>query len=155
MCNNPVIQVLFRHTPALVGTLLVYSGSYKGIYPGEATLALMALGAPKALATIAISAVTCVELYLGIILMIGANRQVALWGVTALMLSFSIFLFYLTTMAHPPSCGCLGLTGAFSSGRQGALFGLVRNCVVLWLLRGAYDYYYPESMTTRVKHHPR
>ncbi len=152
MCNNRIIRTLFRLTPALVGVLLVYSGLYKVIYPGEATLAFMALGAPTAFAAIAISGLTCAELYLGIILIIGVNRQVALWGVTALMFSFSLFLFYLSTMAHPPSCGCLGLTGAFSSNRESALFGLGRNCLILWLLRGAYDYYYPASVTTTVKH---
>lgn len=155
MFNNRVIGTFLKHAPALVGALLVYSGLYKAIHPGEATLAVVALGAPISLATIAIGGLTCLELWLGIVLIVGVNRQVALWAATGLMLSFSIFLFYLSTMAHPPACGCLGLTGAFSSTRQAALFGLGRNCVILWLLRGAYAYYYPRPTATPVKHDVR
>src|SRR5690349_19672924 len=140
MRNNRTIRVVFSRTPLLVGLLLIYAGLYKAVYPGEATLALMALGAPSGLAGILIDVVTCAELYLGILLMTGVDRQAALWGATALMLLFSLFLFYLSVMAHPPACGCLGLTGAFSSNRHSALFGLARNCFLLWLLRGAYDH---------------
>lgn len=66
-----------------------------------------------------------------------------------LVLVFSLFLFYLSTMAAPPSCGCLGLTGAFSSGRQGARLGLARNCVILWLMRVAYNQLFPTIPTTQ------
>jgi hypothetical protein len=149
--RNPVIGALLKHVPVLVGVILVYSGVYKAIYPGEATLALVALGPPMGVARIAIGALTCIELWLGIVLIFGVNRRVALWAATGLMLSFSLFLFYLSTMAHPPSCGCLGLTGAFSSNRQAALFGLGRNCLILWVLRGAYDYYYPASTATSLE----
>jgi hypothetical protein len=34
------------------------------------------------------------------------------------------FLWYLSTLANPPSCGCLGLTGMFDSSRHDAVFGI-------------------------------
>lgn len=48
----------------------------------------------------------------------------------------------------PPSCGCLGLTGIFKSRKQEALFGLFRNCLILWALKLAYDYYFPRTLVT-------
>ena|SRR5437879_2751104 len=55
---------------------------------------------------------------------------------------------YLSTLAHPPSCGCLRLTGIFKSRKQEALFGLFRNCLILWSLKLAYDYYFPRTLVT-------
>jgi hypothetical protein len=35
----------------------------------------------------------------------------------------------------------MGLTRLFRSNRADALFGVIRNVVILWLLKFAYDYY--------------
>ena len=58
-----------------------------------------------------------------------------------LMLAFSVFLWHLSTMAHPPACGCMGLTGMFTSTKKAALFGLARNCLILWGLKLSYAHY--------------
>jgi hypothetical protein len=133
---------LLRHSPVLVGLLFVYSGSYKLLLPGEATLALAALEAPLWICKLTVAAITTVELYLGAILLAKLDLKHALLSTTVLMLIFSLFLFYLSTLAHPPSCGCMGLTGVFKSSRHNALVGLFRNVLLLWLLKATYDYYF-------------
>jgi hypothetical protein len=45
-------------------------------------------------------------------------------------------------MASPPACGCLGLTGLFNSSRHEALFGVFRNCAILWILKLSYDHHF-------------
>lgn len=130
-----------RVMPILFGGLLMVSGSYKLVHPGEANYALMSLGAPRLAGAATIAAITALELYLGCILLLRIDVRYALIVSTALMLAFTAFLWYLSTLAHPPACGCLGLTGMFKSTRHDALFGLVRNCLILWGLRLSYDYY--------------
>jgi len=68
------------------------------------------------------------------------DLKYGLWAATGVLFAFTVFLWYLSTLANPPSCGCLGLTGLFKSNRADALFGIVRNVVILWLLKFAYDY---------------
>ncbi len=93
------------------------------------------------LATLAVIAVTITELYLAVILLLKMDVRYGLIVAMGVMFLFSIFLWYLTTIAHPPSCGCMGLTAVFKSNKHNALLGLFRNCVILWLLKLAYDYY--------------
>src|SRR6266853_3943873 len=130
-----------KHVPALVGLLFLYSGVHKLLYPGQATAALLSLEVNRWLATYAIVSVTIVELYLGVILLLKIDLKYGLVFSMGVMFLFSLFLWYLTTIAHPPSCGCMGLTAVFKSNRHNALLGLFRNCVILWLLKLAYDYY--------------
>jgi len=96
----------------------------------------------KGLAILTILAVTIVELYLGIILVAKVDLKYGLGLTTALVFVFAVFLCYLSTLANPPSCGCMGLTAVFESNRHNAIFGLFRNCVILWLLNAGYAYYY-------------
>ncbi len=136
-----MIRFLGKWTPALLGLLFLYSGIYKLIYPGQATMALVALDFKVGWANAAIVAVTIVELYLGSILLLKLDLAYGLGMATALMFAFTVFLWYLSRLAHPPSCGCMGLTGVFLSNRHNALFGIFRNVVILWLLKFAHDYY--------------
>jgi hypothetical protein len=64
---------------------------------------------------------------------------------TALVFVFTGYLFYRSTLAHPPSCGCLGLTGIFQNSRHEALLGLARNFLILWLIKWSYDRHLPIS----------
>lgn len=136
-----MFRFLGKWTPALVGLLFIYSGIYKLIYPGQATMALVALDFKLGWANAAIIAVTILELYLGSILLLKLDLRYGLWVATALMFAFTVFLWYLSRLAHPPSCGCMGLTGVFLSNRHNALFGIFRNVLILWLLKFAHDYY--------------
>ncbi len=142
-----------KQVPAIVGLLFLYSGVYKLLYPGQATAALLSLEASKQVATATIIAVTIVELYLGIILLLKIDLKYGLIVSMGVMFLFSAFLWYLTTIAHPPSCGCMGLTAVFKSNKHNALLGLFRNCVILWLLKLAYDYY-SEKDQASVRPHP-
>ncbi len=133
------------YTPAAIGVLLAYTGIYKLVYPAEATAALTALDFPRPWAILLIVVITILEMYLGVILLLKIDLRCGLIMVMALLMVFSIFLFFLSTMAHPPSCGCMGLTAVFTSNRHNAIFGLLRNCVLLWLLKGAYNHYFPPT----------
>jgi hypothetical protein len=132
-----------RYVPAAIGVLLFYSGVYKAIYPGEAVMALDSLDVNHRLAVATVSGVTGLEIYLGIILLFKADLSYGLTATSVLLLAFTVFLAYLSTLAHPPSCGCMGLKATFNSNRANALFGLLRNCVLLWLVQGAREYYFP------------
>lgn len=136
-----MLKKIGKIVPAVIGALLLYSGIYKVVSPGEATLALKALDLPIWLAHSTIVVVTAVELYLGALLLGRIDLKFSLPAVTALMFAFTVFLWFLSTLAHPPSCGCLGLTGVFTAGKRGAVLGIARNCVILWLLRLGYDWY--------------
>src|SRR5262245_11496817 len=130
-----------KFTPTALGVLFAFSGLYKVLYPGEATYALMSLDAFHSFAATIIICVTGLELYLGTILLLRLDVGYGLWAATVLMFVFTGFLWYLSTLAHPPSCGCMGLTGMFKSTKQAALFGLIRNCLILWCLKLSIDYY--------------
>jgi len=64
-----------------------------------------------------------------------------------LMFLFTGYLSYLCTLAHPPACGCLGLTGIFQNSRHEALLGLARNCAILWVIKWSYDRHFPKPTT--------
>ena len=130
-----------KYVPLVLGALFIYSGVYKLIRPGEATYALVSLDLPPWIAVGSVMAATAIELYLGLILLFRTDLKIGLTVATIVVLAFTIFLWYLSTMAHPPSCGCLGLTGMFTSTKQAAVFGVARNCAILWGLKLAYDYY--------------
>jgi hypothetical protein len=130
-----------KWTPTLVGLLLLYSGIYKLIHPGEAIMALVVLGFTRAVADAVIIAVTMVELYLGVVLAARLDLKYTLGVATGLMFVFTAFLCYLSLLAHPPACGCMGFMHVFLSNRHNALAGMVRNVIILWLLKCAYDYY--------------
>ena len=108
-------------------------------------------GRSTRLAIATIIAVTIVELYLGIILFFKLDLKYGLSAATGLIFAFTVFLWYLSTLAHPPACGCMGLTGLFKSNRADALFGVGRNVVILWLLKFAYDYYCKQPPEQKLK----
>jgi hypothetical protein len=130
-----------KWVPTAVGLLLLYSGTYKLIHPGEAVMALVVLGFARAVADAIIIAVTILELYLGIVLAVRFDLKYSLGVATGLMLVFTGFLCYLSLLAHPPACGCMGFVHVFLSNRHNALAGMVRNVIILWLLKWTYDYY--------------
>lgn len=131
-----------KYVPLLLGLLFLYSGVYKLVSPGEATYALVSLDLPGWVARWAIIVVTALEFYLGIVLVRKIDVRYGLVAAMVLMLAFTAFLWYLSSLAHPPKCGCLGLTWAFGTGKKGAVIGIARNCIILWLLKISYDYYF-------------
>ncbi len=145
-----MIRTLPKHIPALIGVLFLYTGALKLLYPSEAVGALESLEVPFWLANALVLAVTILELYLGVLLLWKVNLKHALVMAMGLMLIFTGYLWHLSMLAHPPSCGCLGLTGLFNSNKHNALFGLFRNCLILWGLKAAYDYYFKPSSAAKV-----
>jgi hypothetical protein len=130
-----------KNTPLGLGLLLLFSGLYKVAHPGDATYALMSLDLFHRFARPTVVLVTAVELYLGIILTFRIDVRFGLRAATIVLFAFTLFLWYLSSLAHPPSCGCMGLTGVFKSSKQAALFGLVRNCAILWCLKWSVESY--------------
>ena len=136
------IQILLKVIPRLVGLLFVYAAISKLIYPTQATAALESLGFQYVWADAMVFGTIMLELYLGLILLLHIDLQ---WGLSAsmgVMFLFAVFLWYLSMTTKPPSCGCLGLTTIFTSAKHEALFGLFRNCAILWALKLSYDYYF-------------
>jgi hypothetical protein len=139
-----------KSVPLLLGLLFLSSGLFKLFRPMQATLALESLEIRYDLAKSVIAAITVIELYLGIILLLRMSRRWALSLSTAMMLVFTIFVFYLSLLAHPPSCGCLMLTGLFESTRDDARFGVLRNCLILWGLKISWNYHFGQKKSVSV-----
>src|SRR6266571_2593134 len=136
-----MFRILPKHIPRLVGCLFLYAAIYKLLYPGQATMGLVALDIPYKLATLIVTTTIVSELYLGVILISHIDLKYAISVSMGVMLLFTAYMCYLSSMANPPSCGCLGMTGIFKSNKEAALFGIFRNCVILWLRKLAYEYY--------------
>lgn len=141
-----------KSVPLLLGGLFLFSGGYKLFFPGEATYALKSLEFSQWLANATIITVTAIELYLGWALVLRQDLKRTLTAAIVLMLGFTVFLWYLSTLAHPPSCGCMGLTGIFRSTKQAAIFGLFRNCAILWGLKLSYDFYFAPALAPQQSH---
>jgi len=138
-------RVFLKHIPKLIGFIFIFAGCSKLLMPGQATTALESLDIPYGLANAIVIAVTILELYLGVLLILRIDLRYALVVSTCLMLAFTVYIWYLSTLAHAPSCGCLGLTGIFKSRKQEAWFGLLRNCLILWALKLTYDHHFPRK----------
>jgi hypothetical protein len=136
-------ELLLKRTPELTAAVFLWAGIHKAFHPGEAIFALVSLDLPFSLSSWIVEFATALELYLSILLFRKIDLRYGLRAATGLILVYTVFLWYLSTLAHPPSCGCLGLTGLFNSTKQEAIFGLCRNCVMLWLLWNCYNYYFP------------
>jgi len=118
---------------------------HKLLYPGQATMSLETLNVPYAVAKALITGTIIAELYLGVILVRKLDLRFGLSLAMGLMFLFTGYLWYLSTLADPPKCGCLGLTGLFNSSKHEALFGLFRNCVILWALKLSFDHHFKPS----------
>ena len=141
-----MLRTLVRFTPTLIGALLICAGIYKLALPGEATYALEALSLKYDLANPLVLIVTVIELYLGALLLLRIDLRFALGASTLLFFVFTCFLWYLATLAHPPSCGCLGFSSVFRSNKSNAVFGIMRNCLLLWLLKAHHDSFFKVPM---------
>ena len=125
-----------------MGALFVYAGIYKLLYPGQAASSLEAVGLSRQFANFMVTGAVVLELYLGIVLLLKLDLNWSLRIAMGFMFAATAYLWYLSTLADPPSCGCLGLTGLFESRKNEAVFGVFRNCVILWALKLSYDYYF-------------
>jgi hypothetical protein len=121
-------------SPYIVGGLLLYAGILKIVFPSQSVYALKALAVPTDLAKALVLTVTALELFLGSLLLSRCNLNFVLRSTLALFCGFTVFLWYLSTWAHGPSCGCLGLSDVFYSERANAVLGIVRNCAVMLML---------------------
>jgi hypothetical protein len=140
-----MVRPLGRYLLPAVGLLFLYSGIYKLLYPGQAAMSLETLGVSRTVADLAITGAVVLELYLGIILLLKIDLRWGLGLSMGMMFFFTCYMWYLSTLANPPRCGCLGLTGLFESSKHDALFGVFRNVAILWALKLAYDYYVRSS----------
>jgi hypothetical protein len=134
-------KLIVTSLPVFVGMLLLYAATYKLITPGEATYAVTALNVPSAIASLTVGLVTAMELYLGLLLVLRVDLKYSLAVTAVLLLAFTGFLWYLLTLAHSPACGCLGLTGIFNTTKHAAIFGIFRNCMLLWAIWLSYNYH--------------
>lgn len=134
-----------KFIPVLLGLLFAYAGIQKLLHPGAATMALESLDLPYGVAKALVAGVIIVEFYLGTLLVLRKDLRYALSMATVVMFVFTGYLWYLATLANPPSCGCLGLTGIFENSRHEALFGLARNFLILCAIKWTYDRHFPKA----------
>jgi hypothetical protein len=142
--DNPLLnrfmkRIVSKAVPLLVGLLFLYSGLSKLLWPGHAVMALVSFDLPLVWADWLVYALVITELYLGAMLVLRIDLRLTLSLSMGLMFCFVAFMWYLSTLANPPACGCLGLTGIFESTRHEAIFGLLRNVTLMVLLKIAYD----------------
>lgn len=124
-----------------VGALFLWAGLHTIWQPAEVALALAVLTMNIKLSTVLAICVGVVQIHIGLLLLLRHSSDEALrWGI-ALLFCFTVFLWYLRTLATPPSCGCPGLHGLFSSNCDAALFGMIRNVVLMLLLLGTFAAY--------------
>ena len=142
-----ITLALAKSVPVLLGALFVYAGIYRLWHPGPATMAIESLDVPYSWAKAIVASVIVLELYLGAILLLRFSLRFAMVSATVLMLAFTGYLWYLSTVANPPSCGCLGLTGIFQNSRHEALLGLARNLAILWAIKWSDDRHFPADQT--------
>src|SRR5438094_1524992 len=136
---------LAKFVPMLLGGIFLYAAIQKLLHPGPATMALESLDVPYSWAKTMVASVIVLELYLGVILILKLGVKFALVLATGVMFVFAGYLWYLSTLANPPSCGCLGLTGIFQNSRHEALLGLARNFLILWAIKWTYDGHFPSD----------
>jgi uncharacterized membrane protein YphA (DoxX/SURF4 family) len=142
-----MLTFLVKHVPLALGVLFLYSGTFKLLFPAEAIGALESFQISHGWSVWAVGAVTAIELYLGTILLLKLHLRYAFVVSTALLFVLTGFLWFLSNMAQPPGCGCTGI-GIFKSNKDAALFGLFRNCVLLWAIKLSYDYYFKDPKDT-------
>ena len=132
--------------PRIIGLLFLIAAVSKLTHPATSENALIAIGLSPLWAVNVIFVVTVLEVYLSFLLLFEKDLRFSLVASMSLMTVFVIFTFYLSTMANPPSCGCLGLARIFESSRYEAFGSLVRNCLILWLLKICLDRRFPPSL---------
>jgi hypothetical protein len=133
------------NAPIFFGILFLIAGILKLAHPAPATMGLESLEIPYQMSKWTVIGLTVIELYLGVLLVFKIDLRYSISFSMALMFGFLLYLWYLTTLAHPPSCGCLGLTGIFQSTKSEAVFGVLRNCLLLWGLHWTYQNCLPTS----------
>jgi uncharacterized membrane protein YphA (DoxX/SURF4 family) len=134
----PRLREFFQRRIHLIfGVLFLVTGVLKIAHPAPATMGLESLEVPFRAANYVIIVVTVLEIYLGLLMVFQVNLRFAFSVAMCMMFVFLVYLWYLTTLAKPPSCGCLGLTGIFQSTKTEAFVGVFRNCLILWGLHWA------------------
>jgi len=120
--------------PLLTGLLLAYAGFLKMVHPADSVLSLESLGSPRLVAELLIGTICAVELYLAFCLWLHPKDRANIMVTMCVFFLFTTYLTYLGTLADPPSCGCMGLTGVFESNKKNALVGAARNAILLLFL---------------------
>jgi hypothetical protein len=128
------LTYLSRAAVLFLGILFLIAGSLKMLNPSEAELGLAAIGFSRFFSFVTVFAVTVTEMAIGVCLLMGINVRGILKTAGSLILLFTCYLWYLSTLANPPACGCLGLSGIFDTNRQQAFFGMVRNMMILFVI---------------------
>jgi hypothetical protein len=131
-----------RYLSTALGVLFLWSAGYKLLFPGQATISLETLDFSLALANSVIAAVTAIELYIGSILLLRRDLKWGLISAGVLMMAFTVYMWFLSTLADPPKCGCFGLGTVFKSSKHEAAAGVFRNVFILFLVMTAYDHHF-------------
>lgn len=135
MKGRPLLSRCIRTGSAL---LFLWAGIDMALHPATVFLTLATLGLSLKLAEWLTIIVAALEATAGIMLLNHIRFPEATIFTNGLLLIFCAFLYFLRTLANPPSCGCPGLHGIFDSAHAEALLGLLRNVTLMLLLAWAY-----------------
>lgn len=134
-----MIKTIPHVIPRAMGVMFLWAGLYKVVFLGQAIASLEALEVPRLLADRLVLLATSAEIYLGFLLFFKIAPRFAMRLAISVLFLFSTYVFYLSTLADPPSCGCLGLTGIFKNSRHQSFFDLTRNVLLLWAMTLSYS----------------
>lgn len=114
-----------------LGSLFLYSASYKLLKPEATVVAIASIIPGSALQLLVLWLVTAVEFYVAWGCFRGWREVIRM--AQGVLVGFILFLGYLLTLAHPPDCGCGELLAFFKDAKANALFGICRNVVLITL----------------------
>jgi uncharacterized membrane protein YphA (DoxX/SURF4 family) len=120
--------------PYVIGLVFLYAGTQKLFDPSHFIKSFQILKVSDQLAFDLATFVTAVELYAAAMLLCFERKNTGCFVAMLSLICFTVFLLYLSTLAHPPECGCGPLLEFFKSSRQNALAGIVRNLALIGLL---------------------
>ncbi len=113
----------------------------KALFPAEAVLGLEGLQISRPMAEAIVFVITAFEAQISLNLIAYPISRTAVLSAAILLVFLNLYLGYLITLANPPSCGCLGMIGLFKSSRHAALFGIVRNTLLIFALALHFRHY--------------
>jgi hypothetical protein len=122
---------LVRAIPVAVGLLVVLAGFAKAAKPDGLNTALLQDGvSPLWVSSLALLVIQ-VEVLLGTAMTCRVGETFTVRAAIFLFTVFTVQLGYFATFKEPPSCGCLGAIQLFESARAEAVFGIVRNTIIV------------------------
>ncbi len=126
-----MVEKIIKLVPTIIGACFVLAGLLKAYDASELNRLLLFDHFPARWVTPIVWFIIQGEIILGCTLVFRIATRLAVALAIGVLVVFAGQLAYLLAYSNPPACGCLGNLEIFKSTRAEALFGLVRNGVML------------------------